>query len=337
MKLSEFFEKAGTRNIVINADLDGFLSGMILQRYYYCRVVGFSSNSIIWLKPEIESLRDPIYIDIFINDPRVYCIDQHIVAADNTDIERIISYGTKLNPNLDLCRRTFIGDLGKNAGYLNKYPFGTVHYLIALMKQDGIDVETNPLDQIYSVTDSDNNTYNITPGQLILRADSAMHNSLNSKYEVNAKNWWKILKQFGSETIEDLSNYIYNYKNEWQRQGNSDDEKKRIIRTNNDSLKRNSDKFLQNGLKTDGGDGRFNEVESEDGILKPEIISFSKELTRITGTIIDLPKSIVRYSGREVKEPYKYNETDLSQSFTYAFVNSTTVRYTAYSGLLDEE
>ena len=117
MRLSEFFRNAGTKQIVINSDIDGFLSGMILQEYYGCEIVGFSnSKESIWLKPGID-IRSPIYIDIFVRDPKVYCIDQHIVAYDRPHLERISAYGTKLNPNLDLNKRTFLGDLGNDADY----------------------------------------------------------------------------------------------------------------------------------------------------------------------------------------------------------------------------
>ena len=44
MRLSEFFNRAGTKKIVINSDIDGFLSGMILQKYYDCEIVGFSNS-----------------------------------------------------------------------------------------------------------------------------------------------------------------------------------------------------------------------------------------------------------------------------------------------------
>ena len=44
--LRELFEK--NKNIVINSDIDGFLSGMILQKYFGCKVVGFSNSW--WLR-----------------------------------------------------------------------------------------------------------------------------------------------------------------------------------------------------------------------------------------------------------------------------------------------
>ena len=58
--LKELFEK--NKNIVINTDIDGFLCGMILQKYYGCRVVGFSdSRDKVWLTPEVNDI-DSSYI-----------------------------------------------------------------------------------------------------------------------------------------------------------------------------------------------------------------------------------------------------------------------------------
>ena len=49
--LRELFES--NKNIVINSDIDGFLCGMVLQKYYGCRIVGFSdSRDKVWLIPE---------------------------------------------------------------------------------------------------------------------------------------------------------------------------------------------------------------------------------------------------------------------------------------------
>lgn len=61
--LKELF--AENKNIVINTDIDGFLCGMILQKYYGCKVVGFSnSRETIWIKDGIDDMNKPIYIDI---------------------------------------------------------------------------------------------------------------------------------------------------------------------------------------------------------------------------------------------------------------------------------
>lgn len=41
--LKELFSK--NPNIIINTDIDGFLSGMILQTYLGCKIVGFSKKT----------------------------------------------------------------------------------------------------------------------------------------------------------------------------------------------------------------------------------------------------------------------------------------------------
>lgn len=65
MNLSQLFENY--RDIVINTDIDGFLCGMILQKYYGCRVVGFSnSKETVWLDPAVRSIDDPVYIDLYV-------------------------------------------------------------------------------------------------------------------------------------------------------------------------------------------------------------------------------------------------------------------------------
>ena len=63
--LKELFEKK--RDIVINSDIDGFLCGMILQKYFGCRVVGFSnSRDTVWLVPEVPDIDAPVYIDLYV-------------------------------------------------------------------------------------------------------------------------------------------------------------------------------------------------------------------------------------------------------------------------------
>ena len=82
--LSEIFSK--NKYIIINSDIDGFLSGMILQKYYGCQVVGFSNSwDRVWINKLYEELVDnpltsPIYIDLYVANPDVICIEQHIIG-----------------------------------------------------------------------------------------------------------------------------------------------------------------------------------------------------------------------------------------------------------------
>ena len=99
MQLKTLFEK--NKNIIINTDIDGFLSGMILQKYYGCKVVGFSNSwDCVWIDPEYEkstanALVDAIYIDLFVVAPSVVCIEQHIIGYDEAHNRRIAALQTK--------------------------------------------------------------------------------------------------------------------------------------------------------------------------------------------------------------------------------------------------
>ena len=69
MTLRELFAK--NKNIVINSDIDGMLSGMILQKYYGCKVVGFSNSwDCVWIDPQyenstVDAINKPVYIDLY--------------------------------------------------------------------------------------------------------------------------------------------------------------------------------------------------------------------------------------------------------------------------------
>lgn len=301
MKLSEFFAKAGTKKIVINSDIDGFLSGMILQKYYGCEIVGFTnSKNSIWLTPEIASIYSPVYIDIFVNRPTTYSIDQHIVAYDDTQVRRLLAYGTKLNPNIDLSPRTYSGDLGETADYFHKYPFGTVHYLITLMKQDGIDVEFNDLSKEYSIK-TVFGEYKTCPGQIILRADDALYSSLGP-YEENAKTWWSHLSSFDSQTVRRLIAYM-----------------ETCDKSRNSEYKREIGKFFVDGLNCDGIDGAFDTVTCYGSTtIQNRILRYNEKINEIIGIKMKLPEELVEHKGRS--NVTRYSEEIYNLAITYAFV-----------------
>lgn len=92
--LKEIFEK--NKDIVINTDIDGFLCGMILQKYYGCRVVGFSnSRETIWLISEIEDINAPIYIDILWRGLKLYALINILSPLTSIIIERYLTMEQK--------------------------------------------------------------------------------------------------------------------------------------------------------------------------------------------------------------------------------------------------
>ena len=93
--LKEIFSK--NKNIIINTDIDGFLCGEILRHYYGCKIVGFSNKKKeIWVDDSVKSIYDPVYIDLYVANKDVICIEQHIIAKNKEHHCQIEKYGTKI-------------------------------------------------------------------------------------------------------------------------------------------------------------------------------------------------------------------------------------------------
>jgi len=328
MKLSEFFQNAGTKQIVINTDIDGFLSGMLLCKYYDCEVVGFSdSRERIWLRPDIESLKEPVYIDIFINDPEVYGIDQHIVAKDREHAETIRSWGTKMNPNIDVCCRCFYPACRRADDFTHKYPFGTVHYLLALMEQDGVAVDHPGFNDIHEVVGIGGRKYKISMAKLMSRADDTLLSSL-VKYKPNASDWWGYMKEFKTvseptTTTAPLIQKSIDYLNSFNPA---------TVETDAENFNSYMAAFFQNGFGCDGIDGAFKDSITDGGRLKSKINVYNACLESITGIHMELPQELVEYRGTRNVEVF--SDDKMSSSFTYAFVygpsNANHFSYTVY-------
>lgn len=301
MKLTELFEQ--NPNIIINTDIDGFLSGMILQTYLGCKIVGFSnSKKEVWVEPTIMDIYQPIYIDLFVSRPDVYCVEQHIIAIDDTHRKNILAMGTKINPNLERDKRNFLDD------YYHKYPFATVHYLIARLCKEGINVVMPDLD---TVTFTANREYQMELGHIILRADDAMFSSL-SKYKDNADDWWQWLYETSDNAlcIQSFMQFIARQSREKAKE-----------------QKQNIGLFFTKGLQCDGEDGAFTYITDEEGNLQPRILAYAKFLKQSFGWECDLPKSYIVHKGEFLKRftnPKTINEVrqmiENSSMYSYAFI-----------------
>lgn len=171
--------------IVVNTDIDGVFSGLILSTVLGCEVVGFSnSQDIVWIEQSrVRSIYDCVYIDMFVPDGNAGCIDQHIVCVNPEHRDSFLKLGNKFNPNLDN-PRYFL----PNSSYCRKYPFGTCHYIIAQLESLGLKI---PIDL-------QNTAENLKVIDLILRADDAMGTTLASNYIENAREWWGWLKNLSN-------------------------------------------------------------------------------------------------------------------------------------------
>lgn len=318
MKLTELFHQ--NPNIIINTDIDGFLSGMILQTYLGCKIVGFSnSKSEVWVSPKIDDIYKPVYIDLFVNRPDVYCVEQHIIATDDAHNAKLKSLGTKFNPNLERPNRTFIDD------YYHKYPFATVHYIIAKLAAEGIKVQLPSLTKL-AVTDD--RQYMAELGQIILRADDAMYSSL-SAYKDNADSWWQWLYEISgqSECIQFFRDYISTQSADY-----SADMKKEI------------GVFFKKGLQCDGADGAFTYIADASGEIQQRVLDYAKFLNKYFGWEIELPKRYILHQGQFLKRftnPKTVGEVqdmiDDPAMYSYAFIYGPHSKFQNFSYTLNME
>lgn len=315
MKLIELFKQ--NPNIIINTDIDGFLSGMILQTYLGCKIVGFSnSKSEVWVEPSTSDIYKPVYIDLFVNRPDVYCVEQHIIAIDATHNQKLMAMGTKFNPNLEHGNCTFIND------YCHKYPFATVHYIIAKLVAEGVNVELPDLSLVATAS----NGMSEELGQILLRADDAMHSSL-SAYKDNADSWWQWLSQISnnSSVIAQCRAYI-------GKQSSADSaEKKYKIGV-----------FFKNGLQCDGADGAFTNIAEADGKIQPRIKAYADFLKKYFTWDMDLPDRYILHQGKFLKQSINPQTVDKvrnmiedSAMYSYAFIYGPHSNFPNFSFTID--
>lgn len=265
--------------IVINTDLDGFLCGMLLQKNFDCKIAGFSnSKESIWLDatlPDTFSVHSPVYIDLFVSDPKAVCIDQHVVGLNESHNRWLSHLGTKINPNLERHNRTLLDD------YRHKYPFGTVHYIIALMAAEGISVALPPLDASFELEINGHRCAGLEFGHVLLRADDALHSSL-VKYQENASDWWQWLLDLSNQSaaIGDIIRYI----------DSTSSEKSAAIR-------QKTNQFFIQCLECDKADGAFENIVDQSGNILPKVSRYISRLADISGLRLDIPLHYTNHKG----------------------------------------
>lgn len=319
MKLSSLFSKKP--NIIINTDIDGILSGVVLCKYCGCKVAGFSnSKETVWLRDDIQSVYDPVYIDMFVPHKDVWCIDQHIVAVNNEHHDMFVNCGTKISPQLDRHR------IFQKWDYTYKYPFGAVHYIITLLEKEGIKVD---LPSLKTVVDS---VYGIRLGDLLLRADDAMKTTLNSNYMKNAQDWWTWLigESDNAESVNLLANFLY-----------ADTPASKV-----DTIKANTKSYLNTNFQSRTSDGGFSQITDSQNNLLPNIQKYIDEIGRIMGMPIDYPihytphKGIYKllyWSPDWAEEFVKQGTINGENVFSYAFIYSPGGRFQNFSFTVNME
>lgn len=297
-------EKYRNKPIVINTDLDGILSGFLLQKYLNCKIVGFSNSAeSIWLNEQaIDNFSQLCFIDIFIARPDIMCLDQHIIAVNEQHHEIISKNENKLNPNL-LNPRFHIPD----ASYRRKYPFGTVHFIIALLEKLGIELDAK-------ITET--HAHNLSAIDFILRADDSMKTTVSSKYMNNANEWWQWLKSLSNDgkTINNLIEYLDNLSEE------------KVL-----EIKKRIGNLLQSdSYACDSSDGGILELTYENNLIKPTAIEYFQGISSLLNIeLFDVKSTYKKWEGttkrmsltsQQEQELINKNSIDGKDVFSYAFV-----------------
>ena len=201
------------KKCIVNADLDGVLSGMLLQKFLGWEVVGYSSccgrpNDELWMKDRTENIKDCIFVDLPVYVPSISVIDQHFVLFENDSIAAYNKNKNKINPNV-IRGRLFKDKTGKNQ-YTGKYPFGTVHFVLAVLENLG------RINRDY-VFDFRKKLGSFDLADLILRADRVIGNTY--QYTPNCFDWSDWIMEIGGTNTKALFSLV---KNEYRNRKNTE-------------------------------------------------------------------------------------------------------------------
>ncbi|HOK61287.1 MAG: hypothetical protein WBJ36_02000 [Tenuifilum sp.] len=290
--------------IIINSDIDGVISGLLLTNFCNCEVVGFSNSADrVWLDTsKCNSIYDGVYIDMYVPNKSTITIDQHIVAINNEHLEKIKINNNKINPNIYNPRF-----LSPTNSYIKKYPFGTCHFIISMLCKNGINLSSiclnNSSDELMFI-------------DYLLRADDAMNTSI-SRYKINAQEWWNWLLEYSnkSETIKSLTSYLYSIDIEHATK-----------------IKTKITERLINQFKCERPDGGFIQIMNENGRLKQNLIDYILFISDLSNLkCFDLNISFKEFRGVHIRtklskdqqdELMNHNSVNGEKVFSYAFVRS---------------
>lgn len=191
------------RKCIINADLDGLLSGLILNKFLNWEIVGFSSCSgkssdELWLCDPNEDISECIFVDLPVYLKSYSTIDQHFVAFDKESVENYKNHKNKINPNI--MRERVLKTETDTSEYTMKYPFGTVHFIIAILENMKI------IDENYKFP-LDKELDDFLLADLILRADRVVQNT--AMYTKNCIDWSNWLVNIGGANIKELFRKVF--------------------------------------------------------------------------------------------------------------------------------
>jgi hypothetical protein len=186
------------KKCILNTDLDGLISGMLLQKFLNWKVVGFSHcngkpDDELWLYGSKTDLSNYVFVDLPVCVDELTVIDQHFILFDQSSVERFNRPKNKLNPNV-IRERLFKNASGSNE-YTKKYPFGTAHFILAVLEH----LKIIPADFTF---DFRKNLGSFDLADLILRADRVIGNTV--QYTSNCFDWANWILSIGGANTKNL-------------------------------------------------------------------------------------------------------------------------------------
>ena len=184
------------KKCIINADLDGMLSGIILHNVLGWEIIGFSMcngkpNDELWLPQGMtleRAIAECIFIDLPVMLKQATVIDQHFNALDEDSVNTFRVDENKINPNI----LRGMNYTSTEKGYTRKYPFGTVHLIIAVLEKYNHNINLNLNKDLGGFTSLD----------VLLRADRVIGNT--DIYTPNCRDWADYLATDNQGTITNL-------------------------------------------------------------------------------------------------------------------------------------
>lgn len=196
------------RQCIINADIDGIMAGMLLQKFLNWNVVGYSScrgkyDDELWIKEDVNNIGNCVFVDLPVAVSNLSVIDQHFVAFNKESISRYNNDANKANPNI-MRNKVYCDDSHQNQ-YTQKYPFGTTHFVLAILENLGYIKDDYVFNFSKKIEEFD-------LAGLVLRADRVISNTY--LYTRNCLDWADWIISLGGRNTKAL---FFVVKNEYKK------------------------------------------------------------------------------------------------------------------------
>ena len=124
------------KKCILSPDSDGFLCGLAVTNLLQWDIVGYYDGKILILQEDYD-VNDCVFLDVDINRAEIMSFGHHMVKYNkNQDIPNF-NYSNCIQPNI-------IRDFDGRHDFQRKYPFGTIHLLLGILKaNNSINTLTN--------------------------------------------------------------------------------------------------------------------------------------------------------------------------------------------------